>query len=52
VTIDVFGLPRFSGCEACEACGEPATRLDCEGVPLCEADYAHLLEHWRLERGP
>lgn len=33
----------------CEACGEPATRIDAEGVPLCEGDYQHLLEHWRLE---
>jgi hypothetical protein len=33
----------------CIACGEPATRTDADGIPLCERDYQHLLEHWRLE---
>ena len=35
----------------CEACGEPATRMDAEGIPLCEGDYQHLLEHSRLDDG-
>lgn len=33
----------------CEACGEPATRTDVEGVPLCEGDYQDLLVTWRME---
>ena len=33
----------------CEACGEAATQQDAEGVWLCDADMAHLVEHWRLE---
>jgi hypothetical protein len=33
----------------CVACGEPATRVDNEGVPLCEGDYQHLAERWRLD---
>jgi ribosomal protein L37AE/L43A len=33
----------------CEACGEPATRQDCEGVWLCEGDFQHLVEHWLIE---
>jgi hypothetical protein len=33
----------------CEACGEPATRTDAEGVLLCEGDYQHLVEHWVTE---
>ena len=28
----------------CEGCGEPATRSDCEGIPLCEACYDSLLD--------
>lgn len=33
----------------CECCGERATRQAADGVWLCEDDYQHLLEHWRLE---
>jgi hypothetical protein len=29
----------------CACCGEPATRRSTDGVPLCEGDYQHLLEH-------
>jgi hypothetical protein len=36
----------------CIACGEPATRRDADGVPLCEGDWLHLLEHWRCEGFP
>lgn len=36
--------------EVCEACGEPATRHDACGIPLCEEDYWHLVEHWNLEK--
>lgn len=36
----------------CECCGEPATTFDADGVPLCEGDYQHLLEHWRREFDP
>lgn len=35
--------------EVCEACGEPATRHDREGIPLCEDDYQYLLKHWPME---
>jgi len=31
----------------CACCGDPATHEDAEGVPLCEGDYLHLVEHWR-----
>jgi len=31
----------------CACCGDPATHEDAEGVPLCEGDYRHLVEHWR-----
>lgn len=33
----------------CEACGEPATRQDVEGVWLCDGDFDHLMQHWMLE---
>lgn len=33
----------------CIACGAPATRQDRDGVPLCEGDYWHLVEHWRVD---
>ena len=29
----------------CVACGAPATRRDRDGVPLCEGDWEHLVEH-------
>lgn len=31
-------------------CGAPATRRSADGVPLCDGDYAHLLEHWTREK--
>jgi hypothetical protein len=31
----------------CIDCGAPATRHSSDGVPLCEGDYWHLVEHWR-----
>ncbi len=31
----------------CACCDAPATRESADGVPLCDADYRHLLEHWR-----
>lgn len=33
----------------CEACGEPATRMTADDVPLCEGDYQHILEAWIAE---
>lgn len=33
----------------CQCCGAPATQLTTDGVPLCEGDYAHLVEHWVLD---
>ena len=33
----------------CICCGEPATRTDVDGLPLCEGDYAHLAAQWREE---
>lgn len=41
--------PKTAGAHRCEACGEPATRQDVEGVWLCQGDYDHLIERWRLE---
>ena len=35
----------------CEACGEVATRMTADDVPLCEGDYQHLVEHWEREFG-
>jgi len=35
--------------ERCADCGAQAVRLTADGVPLCEGDYQHLLEHWILE---
>ena len=29
----------------CVCCGELATRRDADGVPLCEGDWLHLLDH-------
>jgi len=40
-------LPAQTTPPPCACCGEPATREDAEGVPLCEGDYLHLVEHWR-----
>jgi hypothetical protein len=34
---------------SCIDCGAPATRHSSDGVPLCEGDYWHLVEHWRGE---
>jgi hypothetical protein len=33
----------------CVACGEPATRRDIDGVPLCEGDWERLVDCWRRE---
>lgn len=33
----------------CIDCGAPATRQSSDGVPLCEGDFWHLVEHWRRE---
>lgn len=35
----------------CTDCGAPATRTTTDGVPLCEADFAHLCEHGDLGEG-
>jgi hypothetical protein len=41
-----------TGAPVCEACGEPATQQDCEGVWLCEDDYNHMINHWVQEENP
>jgi hypothetical protein len=46
---DVAAFFRQHEMPVCEACGEPATRQDCEGVWLCEGDFQHLVEHWLIE---
>lgn len=35
----------------CADCGAPATRRSADGVPLCDGDYEHLVEHWNREFG-
>lgn len=42
-------MPQNETTERCADCGAPATRRSADGVPLCDGDYAHLLEHWMRE---
>lgn len=46
---EIDRLRAMASVRRCECCGDPATTEDIDGVPLCAADYAHLVEHQRAE---